>query len=338
MLKNTFTIDGEITVDKLNKIINRPNFKGTISGVPNEVYHQCDGLSASGLVKMGQSIAHYFHSKENKEKTPQLEFGSLVHEVILEPNLSLKKYALPFSSEKYPNALKTTADIKSRLQELKLKVTGTKPELIARLLEADPGAQVLDLLKEKYEMENKDRTIISEQNFKGLEEIISKIRAQPYFMAFFKKGISEQTFFWTDQETGLLCKCKVDFLSIVNNTYVPFDVKTTVDASEDGFPRQVVTLFYDMKAVFYMDGISEVLEEPIDSFVFGAIEKKTWEPALHCLDNREHISYGRLLYRARLEKYCQYLREYKQSNGKTWAGYPQEVIPLELPAWAFNRR
>ena len=51
----------------------------------------------------------------------------------------------------YPDALDTVSDLKAWLSLKGINKTGSKPELIERVLTAEPETQILDVLKKDHE-------------------------------------------------------------------------------------------------------------------------------------------------------------------------------------------
>jgi len=64
-----------------------------VSGMPNEVYHNLDVISKSGLDLIDRSPAHYAY-RSTYESTRALEIGTAVHSAVLEPDLFKQTYML----------------------------------------------------------------------------------------------------------------------------------------------------------------------------------------------------------------------------------------------------
>jgi len=72
-----------------------PPYTGVYKDMPNEIYQQSDALSRSDLWKSRRSPAHYKASKNAPHiSTPAMEFGSMVHKLILETDKFEKTYVL----------------------------------------------------------------------------------------------------------------------------------------------------------------------------------------------------------------------------------------------------
>lgn len=70
------------------------------------------------------------------------------------------------------------------------------------------------------------------------------------------KGQAEHVIKWTDPETGLPCKAKIDKLLLAKGIVV--DLKTARSCVPDDFNRLVPSLGYDRQAAWYLDGVEAV--------------------------------------------------------------------------------
>ena len=140
----------------------------------------------------------------------------------------------------------------------------------------------------------------------------------------FKEGVAESSMFWQDDKTGVLCKCRPDWMAADN---IIVDVKSTTDASPEGFMRSAFNYRYWVQAAWYMDGIERATGNRPEAFVFVAFEK---EPPYACgfyFATDEMIEAGQIEYRQLLDKYSNCL-----TTGN-WHGYSPALEPLAMPAW-----
>lgn len=136
---------------------------------------------------------------------------------------------------------------------------------------------------------------------------------------------NEVAVFWEDVNTGIACKAKMD--GVAAGAGVITDLKTTLDASPDGFARTVEKFHYDLQASFYLSGWNNVAgsEYRCDTFLFIAVEKE--HPYDVCVYDMppEWIAIGR-------EKYLEALERYKDCVKRDyWPGYSDKVITLRPP-------
>ena len=98
-----------------------------------------------------------------------------------------------------------------------------------------------------------------------------------------RAGVAEEPIFWTDPETGISLRARPDWRS--DDWSVIVDLKSTTDASADGFARSVYKYGYDVQAELYRAGVREL--HGVDAaFVFLCVE--TTPPYLtqcHILDD-----------------------------------------------------
>lgn len=137
----------------------------------------------------------------------------------------------------------------------------------------------------------------------------------------------ETTLVWIDDDTGLLCKARLDLFSTKLGSYA--DVKTANDVSPKKFGAACYDLAYHIQFAWYGRGLAKhglkvnsfgILglepNEPYDVVVYEPTEKWINE-GINEADDALH-------------KFAHCLKS------KHWPGYAgdQSVIPLELPRWA----
>ncbi len=188
-----------------------------------EYHTQCEGVSSSTLKKILRSPAHYkaYISATNKDSGPR-KFGRAVHALLLEPQKFDAHFAIwsegrragwKFEdfADKHPGKTILTEDEFHRATEAALALRNNKQF---------PFGAWLDGLKAKD----------------GFAEVPA--------------ALTEFSIFWTDEETGLLCKARVDAHGVIPNP-LAMDVKTTDDSRTDIYMRQFFQLDYDLQAAHY---------------------------------------------------------------------------------------
>ena len=78
-------------------------------------------------------------------------------------------------------------------------------DTIAQFQEANPGKQIV-----------KHKDLHSHEDFVTLEGMVKSVKEHPIASQIFKGGVAEVVLYWNDPATGVLCKCKVDYIR--NNT------------------------------------------------------------------------------------------------------------------------
>jgi hypothetical protein len=261
-------------------------------------YHAHQAVGHSGLVRIMRSPAHYREYVTNPPApTPAMEFGTAVHTAILEPDIFVRDYVVA-------------------------------PKFDRRTKDGKAAA-------EAWESENAGKTALTADQMAAIEQMVASIRAHTGAARLLSNGLAEMSGFWIDQETGIECKCRPDFLAVAENhpeqLTAIVDVKTCVDASADSFARAIATLGYDVQVAFYQDGLKALTGRTIP-FYFVAVEKDAPYAVAAYKASDEVIEVGRAKYRAALQllKWCR--------DNDQWPGYQPngEVEEINLPRWAAN--
>lgn len=275
---------------------------GIYSGIPNEMYHRGPGVSKSQLFTLRHySPAHLkVQADHPRPSTPQMAFGTAVHALVLEPD---SFYDL-FVADPFPGSqAKAAKDARAKL-------------------EAD-GKTVIQTAKD-------DSDFWARDDWRRAHEIAEVVAKHPYASTFLSHGKSEQSVYWEDDETGLLCKCRPDKLDTDAHNLV-IDLKTAVDASDNALPRVIDTYGYDVQAAFYLDGC-QAAGSNVDAFLFLFVEKEPpYGVALRIIEPQA-IDQGRARYR-------QYLRTYAECvETGHWPAYAPEVQTVQFPHWHYRRK
>ena len=153
------------------------------------------------------------------------------------------------------------------------------------------------------------------------QSMAASVRRHPAAAALLAQGKAEQSFWWDDATTGLLCKCRPDWY--YGTTVV--DLKTTTDASPSGFARSIATFRYHVQASHYLTGLHGA-----ERFVFIAVEKTApYAVAVYELDAAAMAAGDELRQRdMRVIADCQATKE--------WPGYGDDCQTLSLPSWALR--
>jgi hypothetical protein len=181
--------------------------------------------------------------------------------------------------------------------------------------------------RDMWRAENARKTFLSPKDMATILGMRDAVRAHPIAGELLTGGVAEVTAKWTDPETGLTCKARVDYLRRDLQTLV--DLKSTQDARPLAFAKSCANYGYHRQAAFYVDGCNEAAgAEVADTFVFVAVEKTApYLVALLEIDE-DGISKGRESIRADLHTFKECI------ENDTWPGYPAEVQTISLPHWA----
>jgi len=138
-------------------------------------------------------------------------------------------------------------------------------------------------------------------------------------------GVAEGSAWWVDEQSGELCRCRPDFY---REDGIIVDLKSTDDASPDGFSRSIAKYGYHRQAAMYSDGVAMATGKQVKGFVFVACEKKApFAVSVFQLDMQGEEA-GRIQYRALLKD----LADCKCSD--KWPAYSDRIETISLPAYA----
>ena len=263
---------------------------GYYTDLTNEQYHAGPGISKSQLDLIQKSPSLLQWSKaapEDEEKKTALNVGDAVHALILEPHRFRDEFAIGPK-----NAPRNTKDGKEKWAEFESGLNGQT------VLTADEGRKV--------------------------ELIYGSVMAHPHASWIAEsKGDAESSIYWTDPETGLLCRCRPDKLVTDHNWVV--DVKTTADMAK--FSRSVWDYRYHVQDAFYSEGYKQHFGQAPTGFLFlvvsTSIECGKYPVRLFCLDE------------AAKEKGHQTMRENMATLAECQrTGEFPGIETLSLPRWA----
>lgn len=228
--------------------------------------------------------------KVNRKSTPSLAFGSLAHTAVLQPHLLADRYHV-VDMERISAREKATKDA--------MAAAGGR-ELVKRS-DWDDALRLRDVV----------------HSHPTLREMLAPVGL-----------LTEVSFYWHDPATGLLCRGRADGLR--NDWRAVLDLKSTVDASPDGFAKSVASYNYHWQQAHYQHGLSFTWQKP-EAFFFIAIENEDpFLPAIYELD-RHAVELGERQVAENLEAWAECERT------GIWPGYPEQPQPLDLPGWAYAR-
>lgn len=301
-----------------------------IPNMPETEYHAIkDRLSSTMIKKLLQSPAHLkSYLSQPQRTTDSMSRGSRIHSAILEPRSLKTRYAIEPTLEQHKGALVTGDQLRTRCKELELPVSGKNADLAARILDKDPKAIIWDRVMEKFEAANKGKIAISAEELKQMEAITENVFSRDAASEALQ-GEAEITVLWTDPETGVRCKCRIDKYNC--KTGILCDVKTSEadEASPEGFSRYMANWDVDVQMAFYSHGVVAaglpfqacriVMVECKDPFGIGVygIHARAWKSGF------DQVRRGIQLYADCLKS-------------GLWPSYRDEVLVVDKPNWAYH--
>ena len=273
---------------------------GIVPDMPNAEYHAHPAVGSSGLKLIAQSPLHYWAAyldpdRVRREPTPAMRIGTAWHCAVFEPEeFGLRYVEIPSGLDR------RTKEGKALWAEI--EASGREP------MTPETRAQIWSMA--------------------------TNGRRHPVSRVLFEKcaGAAEQSLFWTDAATGVLCKIRPDYAVAPCELFpngLLVDGKTGEDMSAAGFARYAWNWQLHIQAAFYADGYQRAMgtKEP-PAFVWLAQEKDAPYATAYYSAGADFIEYGRREYRRLLRIFA----DCRRTN--TWPGYPETVTELALPAWA----
>ena len=172
------------------------------------------------------------------------------------------------------------------------------------------------------------KIILTADDFNALMGMAQAVFKNPICAALLRGSLKEHSVF--SELDGVRVKCRPDGWSTEKG--VLFDLKSTEDASPEGFARTVAKYRYHVQDAFYRHVVAGATNCDADdlSFIFIAVEKKPpFAVALYQLDELAALQ-GWVDAREDLRRY-----KAAKDTGK-WGGYSPRIETLSLPRWAVS--
>lgn len=253
---------------------------GIYFGLSENEYHADPALSTSALKKLIQDPEEYWDGSFMNPNPPPPEVkdclarGTLWHCRILEPENFYNKYApAPALTGQLDNVeiLDTVADMTEWLDDNNLEYKKSWPkDKLADVIQfywdtygrscCSTEPYLLARQNEAFAMQNPGKTIIwSEEIWDAMLDAESVVKAHPYFSKVFEGGIAEVSVFWTDPDTGLAMKCRIDKLKPgVILDYKTMNVRRGRSARNSALDA-IKYEHYDIQTAMYTIGVAHAV-------------------------------------------------------------------------------
>ncbi|MDB6017716.1 MAG: putative bacteriophage protein [Pedosphaera sp.] len=274
----------------------QPDTEGVWFDLPADVYHAAPGVSQSTLKAFDEAgTPKHFKAAKPRVATEDMEFGSISHTAILQPEFLATAYHIPPTH--YPaKGKKGEPDIEK------------------------PWHGGADFCKQ-WVKEHSDRPIIDREQESRLPKIVASVTKLEPFGSALKNGQREVSFFKRDELTGLLLKCRPDLIAHAQDgsTWL-FDPKKVQpgEATEKAFQYAVLDYGYHIQAASYLSitGAS--------GFVFVPFDDDEPFDSIQWPLSREFLELGMIEYRRILAAYARCV----ESN--EWPGYRPGMAELPI--------
>lgn len=254
-------------------------------------YRAYPAISRSALFRLAESPEKFkFYEENPPAPTPALLFGQLFHKMALQPETLWEEFIAAPDTDR--------------------RTRRGKEEYAAFAEQAG------------------EKTVVAWEDVCRAREMCAALNASS-FVGKLLSGEKEVPYFWQDDLTGEMCKCRADCVSEIGGIALIVDLKSTANASTDAFMREAVKYGYDLQAAMYCEGVKRSTGKA-HGFVFIAIEK---EPpyAVNILQA------DKLFLRRGYDVFRELIGIYHECRASgNWYGYLgrfDTVNNLSLPAW-----
>jgi ATP-dependent exoDNAse (exonuclease V) beta subunit len=184
---------------------------------------------------------------------------------------------------------------------------------------------------EEYEQLHAGKEFLKPEKFDLLEHMASWMHSHPEFSKLWRDRIAvEICVVWRDEETGLLCKARIDLVGKLLGHTCIVDYKTTANASAWKFAADMWTFRYDIQAAHYLTSMEALAPGHSRSFIFACQEKKmVCDRMLHSI-GPQSLESGRIAWRKALNTWAACV------EADEFPGYPTGVGDIEMPPYAIN--
>ena len=268
---------------------NKKLLDGIYFDLDEDVYHRLDRLSNSAEKQLLISPADYwFKSAMNPNNDIDVDvdvdvpdwavIGRAYHCARLEPELFEDKFAFDKSATDFPDALTNATQVGAELKLLgapikkagekvgdqwqRLLSLGYQGQHLATELEAHRGAVVAA-----------GKTLVPAAIRDDLLEDMRRINDNPEVADKLRGGCSEVSILWTDEETGLAMKCRVDHLKV--DLFTDFKTFSNPQQKEvkQSIRDQICYKQYYMQAWTYFLGTEQIRSKTLE-IIGEATEKQ----------------------------------------------------------------
>lgn len=267
--------------------------KPGIYDITNEEYHRGAGISRSAIMSFKKTPRNYHYeyvlgNKEQKE-TDAFTVGNAFHTYVLEPHLFNDRY------------------------HIWEKVDGRKP------------ASNTDKWKAIAAMAG-ERKLLCADDVKNIKAMNDALKGDEIIASLISGAAYEKSLFWTDKDTGLLCKVRPDIL----HDNMVADLKSASSAAFRDFQNDIFKYGYHIQAAMIHEALFALHGVNIMKFLYIVCEKD---------DAHDYAVYelSEAAIHKGIEEFKKVLFEIKdcQLSGQ-WPSYP--LATIDLPAYAYSNK
>jgi len=290
-----------------------PRTEPTYADHGDTPYRKVDAINQSGLKQILKSPMHYWHNYRNPDKPVEapkasLQFGTALDALVLD------------------------GEVKHAVQPVEINRRTKAGREAYELWQAElPAGTVILKQEESDKLEDMAESLMNHAHAGDLIQASSKATL------FWDWIHPEPLGAFIHEPNRIVCKGEADGLLMRDDRIELIDLKTTVDASPDGFSREIAKYSYHIQAAFYTDGAWANHDVDLQNirFTFIAIEKSPpYAIGVYQLANL-FIEQGRRQYEEALHIYEKCLYAESQGEGEPWSSY-KRGYKMGLPVYAWD--
>ena len=271
---------------------------GVYFGMPEADYHRAFALSATGIKHLRISPLDFWarsalNAERSEEESEARIIGRAYHKRIIEgPAAFAAMYAAELDPAEHPGAFRTNEELKTAIERAGGPTARLgalrKAELIERLLQYDPTALIWDRLVVAHQERHAGKIRLPLLAIHRIEIAAAMIEKHPQLSKAFSGGMPEVSVFWRDEDSGVPCKARFDYLkprAIVDLKSYENTIGLPV---RKAIARCVANYRYHIQAAFYLDGAEAARGLIAKGRVFGEVDPG-FPPALAAAPERHFL-------------------------------------------------
>lgn len=283
--------------------------------VPDLVYHNTpvEIASNSGLKPFDMTEAHFETSRDG---TISQGFGSAYHIIMLEPDRLDERVIVA------PTCGAVTGS-GGRCSNNASYFVGP---------EGYCGTHIKKVIGQVTPASEMPQIIITQSDYDDMRRMRDVLMMDTEVEVLLRGSRSETAMIWRDERTGITCKGKMDHWQ--EEISVIVDLKTTANATRDGWPMEMYKWSYHTQAPFYLDGLPLAGGPVVEDFVFIAQEKTPpYAYGIHLADS-VMLDAGRMVLERRMDRFNNYL---EKGDRPASARYTNGVESTTLKPWMLDQ-
>ena len=266
-------------------------------------YFALEQVSISKLKELKKSPKHYWSRYLDPEREPELDTDAMIFGRAVHCKL--------FEESEFDNRFVTVPFVNRRTKD---------------------GKEFY----EQFIAKNPDKSLLSAENMAKVNKIIKAIKSKKSSQILLNKGNAEHVLLWTDADTGLQCKAKLDYF-VEPNEDLPnglvIDLKTSIaDVDVETFSKTIYNFGYHNQMAFYCNAVKQIYgTSDYPTYIYIAVEKTSPYESLFAYGDEAMMECGEI-------ENKRLMQQFKECHASgDWYGYQDEIVQISLPYWAFNK-